>query len=59
MWTVVYVAHGENDAEKIKELLIVEGFLVKTRKVGNNDNSIEILVPGMEASEAQDTIYNR
>lgn len=57
MWTVVYVAHGEEDAEKIKDLLIVEGFLVKTRKVSSNDSSIEVLVPGMEASEAHAVIY--
>lgn len=53
MWTVIYVAYDGDEAQKIKEKLISEGFLVKIR---DNDSLIEILVPESEADEAHTVI---
>lgn len=55
MWTVVYIAPGEKEAEKIRELLVREGLLVKLHTVGTGDNenqAYEVLVPGAEVEEA-------
>ena len=49
MWTVVYIAPNQKEAEKLEKTLTTEGFLVKLRTIGlpqaNNSCSIEILVP--------------
>jgi len=60
MWRVVYVASGENLAQRIKEALMAEGFLVTFRTSGAKRlqterptrSSVEILVPETEAEEA-------
>ncbi len=54
MWTVVYMANTREDAERIEEILIRDGFLVKLKPVSkNSDNGLcEILVPRSEVEEA-------
>lgn len=53
MWTVIHVTYQEQDAQNIKEKLISEGFLVKVKQVGKNEDVIfELLVPETEAEEA-------
>ncbi len=57
MWTVIYVAYDENEAQTIEDKLVSEGFLVKIKNLGNeNDSMVEILVPESEADEAHDVI---
>lgn len=64
MWRVVYVASGEQVAQKIKEMLTLEGFLVTCRASGarRSDSGralrgpIEILVPEAEVEEAHERI---
>ncbi|HIE12927.1 MAG TPA: glutamate decarboxylase [Desulfotomaculum sp.] len=55
MWTVVYVAPSQKEAEKIRDLLVREGLLVKLHTVGaggNENQAYEVLVPGAEVEEA-------
>ncbi len=53
MWTVIYVAQTEEESQNIKQKLVSEGFLVKLRQMGKNDDSfVEVLVPESEADEA-------
>lgn len=55
MWTVIYLAHSEKDAQRIEKALTTEGFLVKVREVGKNKNgqgTFEIMVPNSEAEDA-------
>lgn len=60
MWTVIHVAHQEEEAQKIQEQLNIEGFLVKLRKIGKLDDAIfELLVPESEADEAHSVINNQ
>ncbi len=60
MWTVIHVAHQEEEAQRIKEKLNTEGFLVKFRKIGKLDDAIfELLVPESEAGEAHGVINNQ
>lgn len=59
MWTVVYVAPDQVKAEKVKERLSVEGFMVKLRPAGASktcQGTIEVLVPEVEAREAIETL---
>lgn len=57
MWTVIYVAHQEDDAQRINDKLCIEGFLVKVRTIGNNEDAIfELLVPEAEADEAHSVL---
>ena len=58
MWTTVYVATGHNRALMIEEKLRAEGFLVKVRNFGVNNEHIlyEILVLEFEAKDAQDAL---
>ncbi len=60
MWTVVYIAPNQKEAEKLEKMLTTEGFLVKLRTIGlpqaNNACSIEILVPESEVDEALEII---
>lgn len=59
MWTVIYVAHQEDDAQKVQAKLNAEGFLVKVKKIGKLDDAIfELLVPECEADEAHSVISN-
>ncbi|MHB8157102.1 MAG: putative signal transducing protein [Desulfocucumaceae bacterium] len=60
MWTVVYIAPHIREAERIKDLLSSEGFLVKLKSVGlsqhNECGPVEILVPESEVEEAMETM---
>ncbi|MCT4564568.1 MAG: hypothetical protein N4A68_09725 [Maledivibacter sp.] len=57
MWTVIYVTHQEKDAERIKDKLSLEGFLVKIRTIGKKeDGMFELLVPEAEADEAHNVL---
>jgi hypothetical protein len=59
MWTVVYMAHNEADAHKAKRVLLEEGFLVKVRPIGKEDDKVyEVLVPNGEAEEAHEVLLN-
>lgn len=55
MWTVIYIAPSEKMAEKIRDRLTEEGFLVKIRQI-NSSNQYEILVPEGELDEIQEVI---
>lgn len=55
MWTVVYIAPTQKEAESIKDMLVSEGLLVKLRvaNTGTGDSqAYEILVPEAEVEEA-------
>jgi len=59
MWTVVYMAHNKADVQKIKQVLVEEGFLVKIRPIGKAEDRVyEILVPNGEAEEANEVLGN-
>lgn len=60
MWTAIHVVEGNDAANKIKDKLSHEGFLVKVRffcKEGETEN-YEILVPEFEAQEAYTVLFN-
>lgn len=60
MWTVVYIAPSQKEADKIEKRLKIEGFLVKLRSIGpqqaGNASSVEVLVPESEVDEALEII---
>ncbi|SKC92806.1 hypothetical protein [Maledivibacter halophilus] len=57
MWTVIHITYQEDDAQKVKEKLSSEGFLVKIKQVGKNEDVIfELSVPEAEAEEAHSVI---
>lgn len=60
MWTVVYIAPHMKGAEKIREMLLLEGFLVKLKTVGLSHaggyGPVEVLVPESEIEEALEII---
>lgn len=62
MWTVVYIAPHKREAERIKDLLSREGFLVKLKSVGLSQSGdcgpVEVLVPESEVEEAMEIINN-
>jgi len=64
VWTVVYIAPHKKEAERIKGLLTVEGFLVKLKTVGLTQTQasgcgpVEVLVPESEVEEAMEIINN-
>lgn len=53
MWTVIYMANTRVDAEKLKDILVKEGFLVKVKPISKNnvDGTSEVLVPRTEVEE--------
>lgn len=55
MWTAVYMVEGLEKAERVKEKLQLEGFLVKIKPFSKERDNIlyEILAPEFEASEVQ------
>ena len=63
MWTVVYIAPHKREAERIKNYLHKEGFLVRLRPVGmsqeNDCGPVEILVPESEVEEVMENISKR
>lgn len=56
MWTVIYIAPTEKIAERIKERLTAEGFLVQTRAINLRKQQYEILVPEGELDEVQEVL---
>ena len=53
MWRVIYMTNTRDDAVRIEQLLLQDGFLVKIKSINkNNPQGIcEILVPQLEAEE--------
>ncbi|MEV2879667.1 glutamate decarboxylase [Paenibacillus larvae] len=56
MWTVIYIAPTANIAERTKDRLTEEGFLVQVRGVSMSKNQFEILVPEGEVEEVQEVL---
>jgi ribosomal protein S8 len=56
MWTVIYIAPTSKIAERIKERLTSEGFLVKIRAINLSKQQYEILVPAGEVQEIQEVL---
>jgi len=56
MWTVIYIAPTSKIAERIKERLTSEGFLVKIRPINLSKQQYEILVPAGEVQEIQEVL---
>lgn len=60
MWTVLYIAPGQLEARRLKELMETEGIMVRLRPVGltisENTANVEILVPETELEEAQEVL---
>jgi len=62
LWTVVYLAPNCREAERVKDLLLAEGFAVKTKRicVGSDGNGpMGIMVPESEADEALEVIHEQ
>ncbi|MCR8643711.1 glutamate decarboxylase [Paenibacillus sp. N1-5-1-14] len=57
MWTVIYIAPTAKIAERIKQDLTIEGFLVQVRAISMTKNQFEILVPEGELEEVQE-VFN-
>lgn len=52
MWKVVYIAKDDIIADKIKDKLVGEGFMVQLRELSKNKKGqVEILVPSSEAPD--------
>lgn len=57
MWKVVYIEQNEANAEKIKEMLTANGFLIRVKAVGGKHNkAYEICVPFSEAEDAYEVL---
>jgi ribosomal protein S8 len=56
MWTVIYIAPTSKIAERIKQKLTEEGFLVRIRAINLTKNQFEILVPAGELEEVQEVL---
>lgn len=56
MWTVIYIAPTLRVAERIKEKLSNEGFLVQTRPTNISQQQYEILVPEGELEDVQEVL---
>jgi len=56
MWTVIYIAPTEKIADRIKNKLTEEGFLVQVRSINLTKNQYEILVPEGELEEVQEVL---
>jgi hypothetical protein len=56
MWKVIYIAPSERIAERIKQKLSEEGFLVQIRAVNLSKNHFEILVPQTEVEDVQEVL---
>lgn len=56
MWTVIYIAPTLRVAERIKEKLSNEGFLVQTRPTNISQQQHEILVPEGELEDVQEVL---
>ncbi|MZQ84987.1 glutamate decarboxylase [Paenibacillus sp. 5J-6] len=56
MWTVIYIAPTARIAERIKQRLTEEGFLVQVRGISLSKNQFEIVVPAGEVEEVQEVL---
>jgi hypothetical protein len=56
MWTVIYIAPTTRIAERIKQRLTDEGFLVQVRPINLTSQQYEILVPEGELEEVQEVL---
>ncbi|TJY39731.1 glutamate decarboxylase [Cohnella pontilimi] len=56
MWTVIYIAPTEKIAERIRNRLTEEGFLVQVRSINLVKPQFEILVPSGEVREVQEVL---
>ncbi|NOV01253.1 glutamate decarboxylase [Paenibacillus planticolens] len=57
MWTVIYIAPTAKIAERIKQRLTEEGFLVQVRGISSlSKNQFEIVVPAGEVEEVQEVL---
>ena len=53
MWKTIYIAHTEEQAQKIKQMLTENGFLVQLKSAGGKHNkAYEICLPVSEAEDA-------
>ena len=57
MWQIVYVVHTREEAERIKEELTAEGFLIKIEGMGEGDYQIK--TPRSEAEEVYEILNQR
>jgi uroporphyrinogen-III synthase len=62
-WKVIHMARSEKHAQIILSALETEGFLVRLkqvyRTVSSDENYYEIMVPGGEATEAQQLLIEK
>jgi len=56
MWTVIYIAPTAKIAERIRQKLTDEGFLVNIRPINLTKQQFEILVPEGEVSDVQEVL---
>ena len=56
MWTVIYIAQTAKTAERIKQKLTEEGFLIKIRAINLTKTHFEILAPSGEVMEVQEVL---
>lgn len=56
MWTVIYIAPTSKIAERIKQKLSDEGFLVQVRPINLSNQQYEILVPEGELEDVQEVL---
>lgn len=57
MWKTIYIAHTEEQAKKIKQMLTENGFLVQLKSAGGKHNkAYEICLPVSEAADAYEVL---
>ncbi|HEX7055718.1 MAG TPA: glutamate decarboxylase [Bacilli bacterium] len=56
MWKVIYIAPTAKIADRIKQKLSDEGFLVQIRAINLSKQQYEILVPEGELEEVQEVL---
>ncbi len=57
MWKVVFIAHSEEQALKIRQMLTDNGFLIQLKSSGSKHNkAYEICVPVSEAEDAYEVL---
>ncbi len=56
MWKVIYIAPSAKIAERIKNKLSEEGFLVQVRPINLSSQQYEIVVPEGELEDVQEVL---
>ena len=59
-WVVIYIAHGDDSAGAVNELLVREGFLCRINPIARgsaNDSCYEVMALPTEAQEARDFLH--